>query len=447
MRTFTREATSLSFTFKGGVHPPAHKELSDRKNIEYMPPPATVYIPLSQHIGKAAKAVVAVGDKVVEGQKIGEADGMLSAHVFSSVCGTVKAIETRATSSGKCEHIVIERDTAEEKPEAFRFPSLSVRDGEHILERIKDCGIVGMGGAGFPTHVKLAPKEKIDTFIINAAECEPYITCDYRIMLEYTEQFLRGALYMAKTVGLDKVLIGIESNKTDAADFVARVAKEKGYGVEVVVLKAKYPQGAEKQLVYAMTGRTVKAGGLPSGVGVVVDNVHTALSVALAVEDGQTLYKRIMTVTGEAVAEPKNFWCFSGATYDEAVSFCGGAKEGDDAPVKCINGGPMMGVSVSDETIACTRTTSCILLLSKDSAFTGSSMPCINCGRCASVCPMKLMPMYIDSFMRTGDLKGAVKYGAKYCIGCGSCAYVCPAKRPLLQSTKLAKKKSTEAGL
>ena len=437
----------MSFTFKGGVHPPAHKELSDRKNVEYMPPPATVYIPLSQHIGKPAKAIVAVGDKVAEGQKIGEADGFVSVPVFSSVCGTVKAVENRATAFGKCKHIVIERSSDEETPAAFRFPPLDSRDGASILRRIQESGIVGMGGAGFPVHVKLSPKEKIDKFIINAAECEPYITCDYRIMLEYTEQFLRGALYMAKAVGLDKAIVGIESNKTDAADFVSRVAKEKGYNVEVAVLKTKYPQGAEKQLIYAMTGRVVKAGGLPSGVGVIVSNVHTALSVALAVEDGQPLYKRIMTVTGDAVEEPKNFWCFTGTTYDDAVNFCGGAKTGEDAPVKCLNGGPMMGVSVSDETIACTRTTSCILLLGKKSAFTGNSMPCINCGKCASACPMKLMPMYIDSYMRTGDLKGAVKYGAKYCIGCGCCAYVCPAKRPLLQSIKLAKKESMEAKL
>ena len=437
----------MQLTFKGGVHPASNKGLSDKKNIEYMSAPKTVYIPLSQHIGKPATPVVAVGDRVLMGQKIGEADGFVSAHVFSSVTGTVKAIEKRQGVLSSVEHIVIERDGEAEKTERFRLPVLETRDKEHILERIKESGIVGMGGAGFPTHVKLSPKEPVDTFIINAAECEPYITCDYRIMLEYTEQFLRGALYMAKAVGLDKVYIGIEDNKTDAAEFVARVARENNYNVEVRVLKTKYPQGAEKQLIYAMTGRKVKTGGLPSGVGVVVDNVHTALSVALAVEDGQTLYKRIMTVTGGAVVEPKNFWCYSGSTYDDAISFCGGAKEGDDVPVKLISGGPMMGISVSDETIACTRTTSCLLLLTKDEAFTGSLHPCINCGKCAGVCPMRLMPMYIDSYILAGDVRGAVKYGAKDCIECGSCAYICPAKRPLVQSIRLAKAKARSSGI
>lgn len=412
-----------------------------------MPPPKTVYIPLVQHIGKPAQAVVKVGDVVVEGQMIAQADGLISAPVFSSISGTVKAITSRPTPLGRAEHIVIEAaeetvDVGENKP--FRFEPLKVKDKHSISERIRECGIVGMGGAGFPTYVKLTPKDKIDTFIINAAECEPYITCDYRILLEYTDMFLRGTLYMAKALGLDKAIVGIEDNKADAASAVSLVASQKGYDVETVLLKTKYPQGAEKQLIYALTGRKVKAGGLPSGVGVVVDNVHTALSVALAVEDGQPLYKRIMTVSGGAVSEPKNFWAASGSTYADVLEFCGGMK---DTAVKLISGGPMMGISVSDETISCTRTTSCVLALNEDEAFTGQPYPCINCGRCASVCPMRLMPMYIDSYMLSGDVKGAVKYGAKNCIECGSCAYVCPAKRPLVQSIRLAKGKSREMKL
>ncbi len=437
----------MQSTFKRGVHPAANKGLSDKKNIVFMPPPSVVYISTAQHIGKAAKPIVAKGDRVIEGQKIAEADGFISAPVFSSVTGTVKEIKTMNTPLAKAEHIIIERDETSE--ETFRLKPLGEkqRTRENILERIKECGIVGMGGAGFPTHVKLQPKDKVDTFIINAAECEPYITCDYRILLEYTEPFLRGALYMAKAVGLDKVYIGIEDNKTDAANFVSNVAASKGYNVEVKILKSKYPQGAEKQLIYAMTGRKVPTGALPSAVGAVVDNVHTALSVCLAVEDGQPLYKRIMTVSGGGITEPKNFWAAGGTQYGEILSFCGGAKEGGDEPVKFISGGPMMGIAVSDEEIASTKTTSCLLLLTEDEAFTGKPQPCINCGKCASACPMRLMPMYIDSFILNGDVGGAVKYGAKNCIECGCCAFSCPAKRPLVQSIRLAKKKAREAGL
>lgn len=432
-------------TFPRGIHPAHNKSLTDKKNIEFMPPPATVYIPLSQHIGKSAKCIVNVGDRVTEGQKIGEADGFVSAPVFSSVSGVVKNIEMRPTVLASAEHVVIERD--ESISGVFRFEPLADKSREKLLERIKEAGIVGMGGAGFPTHVKLSPKEKIDTFIINAAECEPYITCDYRIMLEYTEPFLRGAMYMANTVGLNKVYIGIEDNKADAAALLTRIASEKHIDAEVKVLKSKYPQGAEKQLIYAMTGRKVPVGALPSRVGVIVDNVHTALSVCLAVEDGQPLYKRIMTVTGGAVNQPKNFWAAGGTTYGEAIAFCGGVKDSGDAPVKFISGGPMMGISVSDEEISCTKTTSQLLLMTDKEASISSPLPCINCSRCAAVCPMHLMPMYIDSYILAGDVRGAVKYGAKNCIECGCCAYTCPAKRPLVQSIRLAKKKSREAGL
>jgi electron transport complex protein RnfC len=437
----------LQSTFKHGVHPAANKGLSDKKNIVFMPPPSVVYISTAQHIGKAAKPLVAKGDRVIEGRKIGEADGFVSAPVFSSVTGTVREIKTLNTPLSRAEHIVIERDETSE--ETFRFKPLAEKErtGENILQRIQECGIVGMGGAGFPTHVKLRPKDKVDTFIINAAECEPYITCDYRILLEYTEPFLRGALYMAKAVGLNKVYIGIEDNKADAANFVAGVAAEKKYDVEVVTLKSKYPQGAEKQLIYAMTGRKVPTGALPSKVGVVVDNVHTALSVCLAVEDGQPLYKRIMTVSGDAVNEPKNFWAAGGSLYSDIIAFCGGVKDGENAPVKLISGGPMMGIAVSDDEIASTKTTSCLLLLSEKEAFTGQPQPCINCGKCAAACPMRLMPMYIDSYILNGDVGGAVKYGAKNCIECGCCAFACPAKRPLVQSIRLAKKKARENNL
>lgn len=252
---------------------------------------------------------------------------------------------------------------------------------------------------------------------------------------------------MAAALNLNKVLIGIEDNKPEAVRLLKESIASGGIAAEVVQLKTKYPQGAEKQLIFAMTGRKVPVGALPSKVGVVVDNVHTALSVCLAVEDGQPLYKRIMTVTGGAINSPANLWVSGGTRYADVIEYCGGVKQGEDAPVKMINGGPMMGVSVCEDEISCTRTTSCLLLMTGDEAFTGQPAPCINCGKCARACPMSLMPMYIDSFILSGDVGGAVKYGAMSCIECGCCAYSCPAKRPLVQSIRLAKKKSREAGV
>lgn len=426
-------------TFRKGVHPASRKELTKDLPIERMAEPSLVHIPLSMHIGKSAVCVVKEGDQVKKGQLIGQADGFVSANVFSSVCGkVVKVGEIRETVMGKCAHVVIEPDGQDEE---FRFEKLTEPTRGQILQRITDCGIVGMGGAGFPTHVKLAPKTKVDTFIINGAECEPYITCDHRIMLEHTSKLIGGALFMAKAIGVDEVYFGIEENKPNAiAQMQAYCETHQIKNVKVVSLKAKYPQGAEKQLIYAIKKRKVPAGGLPADVGCIVDNVHTALSVYEAVAEGKTLYERITTVTGDAVATPRNLIVPIGTLYKDVIDYCGGFVNA----IKLISGGPMMGIAVYNGECATTKTTSCLLALSENSASIEEVGPCINCSKCAKVCPMRLMPMFIDSALAVGNVDDTIKYGVLSCIECGCCSYECPAKRPLVQAMKLAKKKIRE---
>lgn len=427
-------------TFPHGIHPPGHKERTAEMPIAYLPEPEIVYIPLLQHVGKEAVPVVGKGDTVKVGQKIGEADGSISAPVFSSVSGEVIGVEKRVTATGHCMHVVIRSDGAFEEitSEPLRNPSSG-----QILRRIAECGIVGQGGAGFPTAVKLSPKEKIDTFIINGAECEPYLTCDCRVMTEYAKEFLHGARYMACALGLDMFYVAVEDNKTEAARILQDTLLQEKINAEVVLCRTKYPQGAEKQLIYAVTKRKVRVGKLPASVGVIVSNVQTALSVYYAVAEGIRSYRRVLTVSGGGVKSPGNFWVRTGTRVSEILAACGGI--GEDA-VKMIFGGPMMGFAHSEGDIAVSKTTGGILLLTQEEAFTGEGSSCINCAACARACPMHLMPMYIDGCILSGDEAGAEKYGAMNCIECGSCAYVCPAHRPLVQSIRLAKKKIRARG-
>ncbi len=427
----------MQYSFKGGVHPNGMKELTANEPILAMPAPKTLYVPLSQHIGKPAISIVTAGQHVKAGELIGQADGAVSSNVFSPVSGTIKGIEKRPAPTGKADHIVIDNDGLYEE---VRLDSLSNPSPQDIAERITYAGIVGLGGAGFPTGVKLKSSVPIDMLIINGAECEPYITCDTRIMIEYAREFVSGARMLYRSLGLTKAYIGIEDNKAEAINALNKyIADSKSDDIIVSVLPTKYPQGAEKQLVYGVTGKKVPIGALPSAVGVVVANVHTALSTYYAVAEGVPLYKRVMTVTGGGITTPKNLWVSTGILYSDVIEYCGGLKEGKRV-VKMINGGPMMGAAVSGATIACTKTTGCLLLMTDEEAFTGKPSPCINCGRCARVCPMRLMPMYIDLYTRAGDIDTAIKYGLNNCIECGSCTYICPAKRTLVQSFRLAKK-------
>ncbi len=416
-------------TFSRGVHPETNKALTAGRKIEKMPPPKDVYIPLTQHSGAECTPIVSEGDYVKMGQAVAmcERDGV---YIHSSVSGTVKGVEQLPTLIiPKSAHIHIENDF-EDNIELL--PPLSEdASREEILNRFKEAGIVGMGGAAFPTHKKLNPREKIDTFILNGAECEPYITCDHRLMAEKAEEIARGARIFAKVLGAEKIIIAIEDNKPDAIEAF------KGFSdIELKVLRARYPMGAEKQLIYACTGRKVPLGGLPKDVGCVVDNVHTVYSAYLAVTQGIPCVERVVTVSGGAVENPGNFIIRVGTTYSHISEHCGLKEQ----PVKVLGGGPMMGTAAFDLHVAVAKATSSVLFLTEKEINTRKASPCINCGRCARVCPMYLMPMYIDACTIAGDYKGAKKYGAKNCIECGCCAYVCPAKRPLVQSIRLAKR-------
>lgn len=425
-------------TFSHGIHPDGNKERTADLAITPFPAPSTVAIPLSQHVGKEAIPVVAQGDRVKVGQLIGKADGKISAAVFSSVSGTVKAIEKRATATGHCNHVIIENDG---KDEATFLPPLQDPTKEEILQRVEECGIVGMGGAGFPTAVKLSPAEKIDTLILNGAECEPYLTCDYRLMLEKPQEILAGGALMARALLLESFSVGVEDNKPEAIAALEKAEKEGNYGANVVVCHTKYPQGAEKQLIYAVTGRKVRVGKLPASEGCIVSNVQTALAVYKAVKEGVPCYERVLTVSGGGVKKPNNFLVRTGTSYADLLEACEAGEH-----VKMISGGPMMGFAVETNAISVGKTTGGILLLLDGEAFTESSSPCINCAACARACPMHLMPMYIDAFILKGDAAGAEKYGAMNCIECGCCSYVCPARRTLVQSIRLAKRKIRERG-
>lgn len=421
-------------TFKKGIHFPDMKYLAKDKPIEPMPPSEHYFVALSQHIGAPAKPVVEVGATVAAGTLIARADGMISANVFSPVSGTVAGIETRKNKQGANAPFIHIKNDFKNREEFM--PPADASDARAVRERIGEAGIVGLGGAGFPTLVKLSPSKPVDILIINAAECEPYLTCDYRVMLDRTEEFVKGVKILSSCLGVARTVIGIEENKMEAYE------KLRGFdGFELILLEKKYPQGGEKQLIYACCGRVVPAKALPMDVGVVVQNVATALAVYEAVEKGKPLYERVVTVSGKGVAEPKNLLVKTGTLFEEALDFCGGISEDTQ---KLIAGGPMMGTSLYDASGVFTKTDSGLLALTGEEANVSQPSNCISCGACARACPMNLMPMYIDFYALAGDFKTSEKYGTNHCIECGCCANVCPAKRPLVQSIRLAKEKLRE---
>lgn len=421
-------------TFKKGIHFPDMKYLAKDKPIEPMPPSEHYFVALSQHIGAPAKPVVEVGATVAAGTLIARADGMISANVFSPVSGTVAGIETRKNKQGANAPFIHIKNDFKNREEFM--PPADASDARAVRERIGEAGIVGLGGAGFPTLVKLSPSKPVDILIINAAECEPYLTCDYRVMLDRTEEFVKGVKILSSCLGVARTVIGIEENKMEAYEKLRAFD-----GFELILLEKKYPQGGEKQLIYACCGRVVPAKALPMDVGVVVQNVATALAVYEAVEKGKPLYERVVTVSGKGVAEPKNLLVKTGTLFEEALDFCGGISEDTQ---KLIAGGPMMGTSLYDASGVFTKTDSGLLALTGEEANVSQSSNCISCGACARACPMNLMPMYIDFYALAGDFKTSEKYGTNHCIECGCCANVCPAKRPLVQSIRLAKAKLRE---
>lgn len=426
-------------TFKGGIHPPDRKTLAANSSIVELAPPKIIVVPLSQHAGAPCKPVVSIGQEVKKGELIGEPGGFVSAPVHSSVSGKVIAIAEFQNAMGRLVNsVVIENDMKEEWAPLKDSPDYMSLDTNELKERIKAAGIVGLGGAAFPTSVKLSPpKEKpIDAVLINGAECEPYLTADYRLMIEKPTEIVEGLKVLMKTLGVTKGFIGIENNKPDAVEKMKEAAKNAA-GIEVIALEVKYPQGAEKMLIKAILGREVPARGLPMDVGVVVQNVGTALAVYEAARFGKPLIERIVTVTGEGIKEPKNLLARIGTKISELVDACGGFRDG---AAKVIAGGPMMGFALSSLDVPVTKGTSGILVLPEEEVtHTEEFGPCIRCGRCIDACPMGLMPSMLSILSEAGRFEDARDYNLYDCFECGSCTYVCPSKRPIVQFVRLAK--------
>lgn len=420
-------------TFKGGIHPDDGKDLAKNKEIVELKPKGDLIYPVSQHIGAPAKPIVAAGDHVLKGQMIAEAGGFVSAPVYASVSGTVKAIATHLNpTGGTVNSIVVENDGEYEEVEYPEVKPLEEMSKEEILETIGNAGIVGMGGAGFPTRVKLSPKEpeKIDYVIANCAECEPYITADYRAMLEMPEKLVGGMKIVLKLFDNAKGIFGVEDNKPDCIARLKELTKDEPR-MEVLALKTKYPQGGERQLIYATTGRAINSAMLPADAGCVVDNVATMISIYQAVAEGKPSMERIVTVSGDAVNEPGNFKVPFGISHEELVEASGGFKS---EPEKLISGGPMMGFAMVALDVPVTKTSSSILAFTKDEVSKFEPTACINCGRCVEACPSRLIPSRLADYAEHHDEEKFTAHEGLECMECGSCSYVCPAKRQLKQA-------------
>lgn len=427
-------------TFVGGIHPYDGKDLSKDKPIQDVLPGDVLVYPLSQHIGAPAKAIVAKGDRVLVGQKIAESGGFVSAPIHASVSGTVKTIEPRRVAAGDMVmSIIIENDGQYEEAElGLAKAALNQMSREEIVEAVKEAGIVGMGGAGFPTHVKLSPREpeKIDYIIANCAECEPYLTSDYRRMLEEPEKLVGGLKVMLKLFPNAQGILAVEDNKPDCIARLRQLTEEEGK-ISVKALKTKYPQGGERQLIYAVTDRRINSTMLPADVGCVVNNVDTVTAIYRAVIEGRPLMERIVTVTGDAVANPANFRVRIGTSYDRILAAAGGFRE---KPEKIICGGPMMGFAMFGLDVPSTKTATALLALTKDEVSAMEPGPCINCGRCVEVCPGRMIPSRLADYAEHFDEKAFVDNHGMECCECGCCSYVCPAKRPLTQQIKSMRK-------
>ncbi len=427
-------------TFAGGVHPFEGKELSKDKEITSMLPksPQMVY-PLSQHIGAPANPVVKAGDTVKKGQMIAEAGGFVSSPIFSSVSGTVKKIEPRRVAAGgMVNSIIIENDGAYDEVEYNEVDNPFSLSKEEILERVKNGGVVGLGGAGFPTHVKLSPAnpDKIDYIIANCAECEPYLTSDYRMMLEYADRLIGGMKIAVSLFPGAKGVFGIENNKPDCIAKLKELTKDEP-DIYVQPLLTKYPQGAERNMIFAVTGRKINSSMLPADAGCIVDNVATLCAVYDAVKFGKPIISRVVTVTGDAVKDPRNFLVPTGTCFRDIVEEAGGFKE---KPEKIIYGGPMMGFANFTLDIPVGKTNSALLAFTKDETAAYEPSACISCGRCVDACPSRIVPSRLADYSENGRLDLFEKWGGVECVECGTCSFVCPARRHLTLAIKSMRK-------
>jgi len=427
-------------TFKSGIHPDDSKTQTQDLPIEILPPPKEVFIPLQQHIGAPCKPLVEVGDTVKVGQVIGSTEAYVSSPVHATISGTVKDIGKYYTpTGGRTSMIHIVASETEEPNGVYTkidWTNLSIDD---LKNRIKNAGIVGLGGAAFPTHVKLNPPDdkKIDTFILNGCECEPFLTADHRTMLEKPDKILRGMAIIMKVLRVKKGYIGIESNKPDAIESMQKATND--YGFEVVTVKTKYPQGAEKMLIKAIKKRKVPTGGLPMDVGAVVQNVGTAVAVANAVSYEKPLTRRVVTVTGNGIKEPKNLMVTIGTKFSDVIEFCDGLV---DETVQVFMGGPMMGIAQYDLSVPVIKATSGIVCTTNYKQV--EPLACIGCGSCVQSCPMFLMPTRLARLSYIRHWSDADTMGIMNCIECGSCAYVCPSSIPLVQWIRVGKQKVYE---
>ncbi|MCD8153878.1 MAG: electron transport complex subunit RsxC [Clostridiales bacterium] len=421
--------------YYGGVHPLERKEATEQIALQKFPEPETVAIPLSMHAGAPADPIVAVGDTVKVGQKIGEAAGFISSPVHSSVSGTVIAIEMRGHATrGTCPAVVIQSDGKNTVHESVQpHKGLDELTPDEITAIVKEAGIVGMGGAGFPTSVKLKPAKPVDTVLLNGCECEPYLTADHRVMLEYADDVIYGLLAIVKTVGAQKGLIVIEDNKPDAIECMKE--KTAGYDeLDVVSVKTKYPQGAEKMLIKRVLKRQVPSGGLPADVGCVVSNVSTAKAISDAIQTGMPLIERAVTVTGEHVRKPGNYMVKIGTSTKDLIDFCGGVDT--EAEITYKAGGPMMGFVLSDLNVPIMKGSNGIIAVDPDQ---GAEQPCIKCGRCMDVCPMELSPLYFAKYADEENWQGAKDRNIMDCLECRCCEYICSSKIPLVAKIKAGK--------